>query len=122
MDDILDERRFFFHLPFRASICTSMCTHFYFVITSCVSLLLTRATASMFLEKQAQNVDGMVSGFEQQLAKDGNILDQPNALPSRNQQLQVLYCIMQPELSKNSQLQILLCFLFNLSVLSPYAK
>lgn len=76
----------------------------------------------MFLEKQAQNVDGMVSGFEQQLAKDGNILDQPNALPSRNQQLQVLYCIMQPELSKNSQLQILLCFLFNLSVLSPYAK
>lgn len=49
----------------------------------------------MFLEKQMQNVDGIVSGFEEQLAKDGTILDQPNALMSRNQQLQVLYFIMQ---------------------------
>lgn len=51
----------------------------------------------MFLEKQMQNVDGIVSGFEEQLAKDGTILDQPNALMSRNQQLQVLYFIMQPK-------------------------
>ncbi|KAF3846923.1 hypothetical protein F7725_004001 [Dissostichus mawsoni] len=30
----------------------------------------------------------MVSGFEEKLAKEGAIYDQPNALPSRNQQLQ----------------------------------
>lgn len=51
----------------------------------------------MFLEKQMQNVDGILSGFEEQLAKDGTILDQPNALMSRNQQLQVLYFITQPK-------------------------
>lgn len=49
----------------------------------------------MFLEKQMRNVDGIVSGFEEKLAKDGAILDQPNALQSRNTQLQVLYFIMQ---------------------------
>lgn len=43
----------------------------------------------MFLEKQMKNVDDIVSGFEDQLAKDGTILDQPDALLSRNQQLQV---------------------------------
>lgn len=43
----------------------------------------------MFLEKQMKNVDDIVSGFEDQLAKDGTILDQPDALSSRNQQLQV---------------------------------
>ncbi len=59
--------------------------------------LLTRATASMFLEKQMQNVEGIVSGFEEQLAKDGAILDQHNVLPNRNQQLQVSYFIMQAE-------------------------
>ncbi|XP_045899515.1 envoplakin isoform X2 [Micropterus dolomieu] len=59
-------------------------------INTLIDLYNKKATASMFLEKQAQNVDGMVSGFEQQLAKDGNILDQPNALPGRNQQLQVV--------------------------------
>ena len=53
----------------------------------------------MFLEKQIKKVDGIVSGFEQQLVKDGAIPDQPNALQSRNQQLQVLYFIMQPERS-----------------------
>lgn len=45
----------------------------------------------MFLEKQMKRVDGIISGFEEQLAKDGTILDKPNALPSRKQQLQVLY-------------------------------
>lgn len=52
--------------------------------------LFSRATASMFLEKQRKNVDGIVSGFEDQLVKDGTILDQPKALQSRKQQLQVL--------------------------------
>lgn len=45
----------------------------------------------MFLEKKIQNVKGIVSGFEEQLAKDGSIPNQPNALQSRNKQLQVLY-------------------------------
>lgn len=44
----------------------------------------------MFLEKQIQSVDDIVSGFEEQLAKEGAILDQKNALLSRNKQLQVL--------------------------------
>lgn len=48
----------------------------------------------MFLEKQIQSVDDIVSGFEEQLAKEGAILDQKNALSSRNKQLQVLQCIM----------------------------
>lgn len=54
----------------------------------------------MFLERQMQNVEGIVSGFEEKLAKDGAILNQQNALPSRNQQLQVLYFITQPKKSK----------------------
>lgn len=45
----------------------------------------------MFLEKQMQKVDGVLSGFEEQLAKDGVILDKPDALQQRSQQLQVLY-------------------------------
>lgn len=44
----------------------------------------------MFLEKQLKNVDGVVSGFEEQLAKDGVVLEQPAALSTRSQQLQVL--------------------------------
>ncbi|XP_044038320.1 envoplakin-like [Siniperca chuatsi] len=59
-------------------------------INTLIDLYNKKATASMFLEKQAQNVEGIVSGFEEQLAKDGAIFDQPNALPSRNQQLQVM--------------------------------
>lgn len=45
----------------------------------------------MYLEKQMKNVDDMVSGYEDQLVKDGVILNQPNALQSRNQQLQVMF-------------------------------
>lgn len=44
----------------------------------------------MFLEKQIQKVDGVVSGFENQLAKDATILDKPSALQTCNQELQVL--------------------------------
>lgn len=62
---------------------------------------LTRAAASMFLEKQMRNVDIIVSGFEEELAKDATILDQPNALLSRNKQLQVLYFIKQPKKCNN---------------------
>ncbi|XP_078126602.1 envoplakin-like [Sander vitreus] len=60
-----------------------------------------KATASMFLEKQKLTVEGIVSGFEEKLAKDGVILDQPKVLPSRNQQLQVL---RQDVISKKDEL------------------
>lgn len=43
----------------------------------------------MFLERQMHNVDNVVSGFEQQLAKDGAVPDQRNALQNRSQLLQV---------------------------------
>ncbi|XP_077940723.1 envoplakin b [Gasterosteus aculeatus] len=58
-------------------------------INTLLNLYSKKATASMFLEKQKQNVEGIVSGFEGMLAKDGAIMDQPNSLPSRNQQLQL---------------------------------
>nr|XP_046271944.1 envoplakin-like [Scatophagus argus] len=60
-------------------------------INTLMELYNKKATASMFLEKQMQKVDTIVSGFEEQLAKDGVILDKPDALLSRNQQLQVLH-------------------------------
>lgn len=44
-----------------------------------------------------QSVDGIISGFEEQLAKDGAILDVPKALQNHNPQLQVLYLTMQPK-------------------------
>ncbi|KAK5856784.1 hypothetical protein PBY51_008354 [Eleginops maclovinus] len=59
-------------------------------INNFIDLYKKKATASMFLEKQKLNVEGIVSGFEDKLAKEGAILDQPHTLPSRNQQLQLL--------------------------------
>lgn len=64
-------------------------------MTSCFALLCTRATASMFLERQIQNVEGIVSGCEKQLASDGVIPDKADALQTRNQHLQVSYCFIQ---------------------------
>ncbi|XP_057717649.1 envoplakin [Corythoichthys intestinalis] len=57
-------------------------------IYSLIDLYDKKASASMFLEKQMQKVEGMVSGFEQKLAKDGIIPNQANALTSRSRQLQ----------------------------------
>ncbi|XP_056256846.1 envoplakin [Seriola aureovittata] len=59
-------------------------------INTLIDVYNKKATASMFLEKQMHNVEGVVSGFEDQLAKDGTLLHQPNGLQSRNQQLQVM--------------------------------
>uniref|UniRef100_A0A7N6BLL2 Desmoplakin SH3 domain-containing protein n=1 Tax=Anabas testudineus TaxID=64144 RepID=A0A7N6BLL2_ANATE len=59
-------------------------------ISTLLDLYNKKATTSMFLEKQIQKVEGIVSGFEEQLAKDGSITNQPHALQSRNQQLQTL--------------------------------
>ncbi|KAL6103378.1 evpl [Pungitius sinensis] len=60
-------------------------------INTLLDLYSKKATASMFLEKQKQSVEGIVSKFEGMLAKDGTIMDQPNSLPSRNQQLQLAH-------------------------------
>uniref|UniRef100_UPI003AAD0C66 envoplakin-like n=1 Tax=Centroberyx gerrardi TaxID=166262 RepID=UPI003AAD0C66 len=59
-------------------------------INSLAELYNKKATASMFLEKQIQSVEGIVSGFEEQLAKDGAIPDTPNALQTRSHQLQAM--------------------------------
>ncbi|KAK2833848.1 hypothetical protein Q5P01_017737 [Channa striata] len=59
-------------------------------ISTLFNLYNKKATASMFLEKRIQNVEGIVSGFEEKLAKDDAILDQPNALQHRSQQLQAM--------------------------------
>ncbi|XP_053194815.1 envoplakin [Scomber japonicus] len=59
-------------------------------INTLIELYDKKATASMFLERQIQTVEGIVSGFEEKLAKDGTILDQKNVLPSRKTQLQAM--------------------------------
>ncbi|XP_074553494.1 envoplakin [Halichoeres trimaculatus] len=59
-------------------------------INTLLELYNKKASASMYLEKQMKNVDNLVSGYEDQLVKDGVILNQPNALQTRNQQLQAL--------------------------------
>ncbi|XP_029014275.1 envoplakin [Betta splendens] len=59
-------------------------------LNSLLDLYNKKATASMFLEKQIQSVEGIVSGFEQQLAKDLSIPDQPDALQNRSQELKIL--------------------------------
>uniref|UniRef100_A0A3B5MJB8 Uncharacterized protein n=1 Tax=Xiphophorus couchianus TaxID=32473 RepID=A0A3B5MJB8_9TELE len=52
-------------------------------INTLIDLYNKKATASMFLEKQLEKTDVTVSWFEQQLAKDGVILDQPDVLQNR---------------------------------------
>ncbi|KAL0993032.1 hypothetical protein UPYG_G00102410 [Umbra pygmaea] len=49
-----------------------------------------KATASMFLERQINQVENSVSGFEKQLAEDATIPDVPNALQTRTQYLQAM--------------------------------
>ncbi len=43
----------------------------------------------MFLEKQLKKVDNMLTAFEDQLAADTGILDEPNAIRNHSKQLQV---------------------------------
>ncbi|KAM3863826.1 envoplakin [Diretmus argenteus] len=59
-------------------------------INTLADLYKKKATASMFLEKQIKSVEGFVSGFEEELAKDGAIPDTPIALQTRNKQLQAM--------------------------------
>ncbi|KAM3598572.1 uncharacterized protein V6R79_019854 [Siganus canaliculatus] len=59
-------------------------------INTLTDLYTKKATASMFLERQTKKVDGIISGFEENLVKDRAILDQANALQNRSQQLQTM--------------------------------
>ncbi|XP_061567168.1 envoplakin-like [Cololabis saira] len=59
-------------------------------LNALMDLYNKKATTSMFLEKQIQKVEGIVSGFEEQLAEDGAVLDEPGALQSRQQNLQAM--------------------------------
>ncbi|XP_051905904.1 envoplakin [Hippocampus zosterae] len=59
-------------------------------ISTLLDLYDKKASASMFLERQMRKVEEVVSGFERQLAKDGVIPNQKNALTSRGRHLQDL--------------------------------
>lgn len=54
-----------------------------------INLNLFRANASLNLEKQIKNVDGLVSGFEKKLSEDGPIPDEPNAIRAQSENIQV---------------------------------
>lgn len=43
----------------------------------------------MYLEKQIKKVDNFLTAFEDQLAADTGLLDEPNAIRSHSRQLQV---------------------------------
>ncbi|XP_008413685.1 envoplakin-like [Poecilia reticulata] len=60
-------------------------------VNTLVDLYNKKATASMFLEKQLEKTEVTVSWFEQQLAKDGVILDQPDVLQNRTKKLESTY-------------------------------
>lgn len=73
-------------LPLKLSAATNKIND----INTLIDLYNKKATASMFLEKQIQNVDRMVSGCEDELVKDGTIINEPNALQNRNKKLQAI--------------------------------
>ncbi|XP_030264206.1 envoplakin-like [Sparus aurata] len=66
-------------------------------INTLTDLYNKKATASMNLEKQIRYMDSIVSGFEEQLAQDGVIIDEQKALEKRNRQLQ----LMQKDIASN---------------------
>ncbi|CDQ73834.1 unnamed protein product [Oncorhynchus mykiss] len=59
-------------------------------IVALADLFNKKANASLNLEKQIKKVDGIVSGFEEKLNKDGPIPDVPNAIQDRTQEIQSL--------------------------------
>uniref|UniRef100_A0A672QIU1 Envoplakin-like n=1 Tax=Sinocyclocheilus grahami TaxID=75366 RepID=A0A672QIU1_SINGR len=56
-------------------------------ITALSDLYNKKATSSMFLEKQIKKVDNMLTAFEDQLAADTGILDEPNTIRNHAKQL-----------------------------------
>ncbi|KAG7216188.1 hypothetical protein INR49_029037 [Caranx melampygus] len=75
-------------LPVKLSVANHKIDH----INSLIDSFKKKATASLYLEKQMKNVEGIVSGFENQLAEDGTILflQQTNAIQRRSQDLQTM--------------------------------
>ncbi|XP_026096154.1 envoplakin [Carassius auratus] len=59
-------------------------------ITALSDLYNKKAASSMFLEKQIKKVDDMLTVFEDQLAADTGILDEPNAIRIHSKQLQIM--------------------------------
>ncbi|XP_016108349.1 envoplakin [Sinocyclocheilus grahami] len=59
-------------------------------ITALSDLYNKKATSSMFLEKQIKKVDNMLTAFEDQLAADTGILDEPNTIRNHAKQLQTM--------------------------------
>ncbi|KAF6722971.1 Envoplakin [Oryzias melastigma] len=57
-------------------------------IETLMNLYNKKATASMFLEKQIQHVEDLLSGFEKKLVEDGTILNKPSALEDRKKEIQ----------------------------------
>ncbi|RVE69125.1 hypothetical protein OJAV_G00074690 [Oryzias javanicus] len=57
-------------------------------IETLINLYNKKATASMFLEKQIQHVENLLSGFEKKLVEDGTFLNKPSALEDRKQEIQ----------------------------------
>ncbi|XP_024145405.1 envoplakin a [Oryzias melastigma] len=57
-------------------------------ISALAELYNKKAQASLNLENQIKKVDGLVSGFEEDLSRDGPIPDTPKALQSRAQSIQ----------------------------------
>ncbi|KAK3575139.1 hypothetical protein QTP86_020956 [Hemibagrus guttatus] len=78
-------------------------------LTALNDLYTKKANASLNLENQIRKVDGMVSGFEKQLSRDGAVLDFPNSLQKSIQDLQNLkkdVAAAQPEMQKlNKELE-----------------
>ncbi|XP_016327702.1 envoplakin-like isoform X1 [Sinocyclocheilus anshuiensis] len=59
-------------------------------ITALSDLYNKKAASSMFLEKQIKKVDNMLTAFEDQLAADTGILDEPNTIRNHSKQLQTM--------------------------------
>ncbi|XP_044046418.1 envoplakin a [Siniperca chuatsi] len=57
-------------------------------ITALADLYTKKANASLNLEGQIKKVDGLVSGFEKNLSKDGPVPDVPNAIQARTEDIQ----------------------------------
>uniref|UniRef100_A0A3P8XQV6 Envoplakin a n=1 Tax=Esox lucius TaxID=8010 RepID=A0A3P8XQV6_ESOLU len=68
------------------------------------------SNASLNLEKQIKNVDGIVSGFEKKLSEDAPIPDEPNAIQTRTQYIQALVSLDEvKKLAKNLETSEQLC-------------
>ncbi|KAM7394027.1 hypothetical protein PAMP_020854 [Pampus punctatissimus] len=57
-------------------------------IAELADLYTKKANASLNLQSQIKKVDGLISGFEKKLSQDGPVLDVPNAIQDRTEDIQ----------------------------------